>query len=254
MSTTLETDPDSFSRDRGQLRPFTRVSTPHHAPFPRRPSFRRIALLMVAAGGAGFVVESAAGSSWEVPWATQEPAGNSADTPTVGYTVRLGPDESWFNSTLGAISSGWISAGSSNPSSGIGGGINSPHFPTNGGSLGVVGTTPDGNFGYVVNLDPGGLGAVPNPPNPVPPPRTELPVEPIAPPDLPPKVVVKFGGPDWIRLEMQIVPGRKYQLLTSINLKKWTAVDDPFTATSEVVTGEFLTDRRGQYFRLEEIL
>jgi hypothetical protein len=172
------------------------------------------------------------------------------------YSVRLGPDGSWFDSALDSLNSGWISAGPGDPNSTLGGGLySSPNRGNSGGNFVVVGTTPDGDIRYDISLDPGGLGGLPPPPPVFPPtpPLTSAPEVFIAPPDPAPEVSVLFGGEDWVRLNLKVVPGRTYQLLNSADLKKWVPLDEPFQATSDMVTGDFLTDRRRQFFRLDEL-
>ena len=300
--------------------------------------FSALAIVAGMASCPAFWAQSMAGSSWEVSWGSQEPV--DVDSPSVIYSVRLGPDGSWFNSAMDSLNSGWISAGPGDPNSTLGGGLNSSPIQNNsGGNFVVVGTTPDGDIRYDVSLDPGGLGALPPPPPVSPPaPPPTLPIDPspdsaqpavnqlkrtgsaagtvtqsrltaivvvdagsgyaqapvvvirggggsgaraearvsggsiaeivvtdsgggftsapevfIAPPDPAPEVSIQFGGEDWVRLNLKVVPGRTYQLLNSADLKKWVPLDEPFQATSDAVTGDFLTDRRRQFFRLDEI-
>lgn len=303
-----------------------------------RLGFSALAVVAGMASSPAFWAQSLAGSGWEVSWGSQEPA--DVDSPSVIYSVRLGPDGSWFNSAMDSLNSGWISAGPGDPNSTLGGGLySSPNRGNSGGNFVVVGTTPDGNIRYDVSLDPGGLGGLPPPPPIVPPaPTPTAPIDSspdsaqpmvnilkrtgvatctvtqsrltavvvvdggsgyaqapmvtihggggsgaraearvsggsiveivvtasgegftsppevfIAPPKPAPEVSVQFGGEDWVRLSLKVVPGRTYQLLNSADLKKWVPLDEPFQATSDAVTGDFLTDRRRQFFRLDEI-
>lgn len=218
-----------------------------------RWGFSALAVMAGMATSPAFWAQSMAGSNWEVSWGSQEPP--DVDSPSVIYSVRLGPDGSWFDSQMNSLNSGWISAGPGDPNSTLGGGLYSSPNRGNSGNFVVVGTTPDGDIRYDISLDPGGLGGLPPPPPVFPPtpPPTSAPEVFIAPPDPAPEVRVQFGGEDWVRLHLKVVPGRTYQLLNSADLKKWVPLDEPFQATSDTVTSDFLTDRRRQFFRLDEL-
>ena len=72
----------------------------------------------------------------------------------------------------------------------------------------------------------------------------------IASPPFAPRLAVDVSR---VRVTLQVVLGRKYQLEASTNLTSWSAAGDPFIAQDEEISQEFEVNATGRYFRINQV-
>jgi hypothetical protein len=56
-----------------------------------------------------------------------------------------------------------------------------------------------------------------------------------------------------VNVTMHVVLGRKYALLSSLDLRNWSQVGAPFVADAELIVQEFVITETGRYFKIQEI-
>lgn len=60
-------------------------------------------------------------------------------------------------------------------------------------------------------------------------------------------------GVKTVKVTQHVVLGKNYVLESSVDLKLWSQIGDPFTAQEEVITQEYDVDVVGRYFRIRQI-
>jgi probable HAF family extracellular repeat protein len=68
-----------------------------------------------------------------------------------------------------------------------------------------------------------------------------------------PRLAIRISGgalAQAIAVEMKVIPGRRYLLEASADLRTWTTIGTSFVAGSDPVTREFETTERARFYRL----
>ena len=79
---------------------------------------------------------------------------------------------------------------------------------------------------------------------------TSAPTVRIASPPFTPKLSIDVAK---IRVRLEVVLGRKYQIESSSDLQAWTKTGDAFVAQDEVLQQDFDVDAFGRYFRINQV-
>jgi hypothetical protein len=82
---------------------------------------------------------------------------------------------------------------------------------------------------------------------------TSAPMLAVAPPGDAPALGIAISEGGRVAIPQFLVPGRRYRLLRSANLKDWAPVGEAFLAEVTLTSGEFGTIQRAQFFRLDEL-
>lgn len=72
----------------------------------------------------------------------------------------------------------------------------------------------------------------------------------IASPPFSPRVGVDVSR---VRVTMEVVLGRRYQLESSSDMSTWSAAGAPFVAQDELLTQDFDVDVAGRFFRIMQV-
>jgi hypothetical protein len=79
---------------------------------------------------------------------------------------------------------------------------------------------------------------------------TSTPTVRIASPPFTPKLSIDVVK---VRVRLEVVLGRKYQIESSADLQVWTKAGDAFVAQDEILQQDFDVDISGRYFRINQV-
>ena len=79
---------------------------------------------------------------------------------------------------------------------------------------------------------------------------TSTPIVRIASPPFSPKLSIDVTR---VRVSLEVVLGRKYQIESSTDLQVWLKAGDAFIAQDEVLQQDFDVDISGRYFRISQV-